>query len=566
MGLSTLAGDEIDSGPIDVRPTPAAILATTVSAALRAAAAVVAGLALVSGAALVLWAVTPGDGSDSSVALRGGAVAFAAAHFLPVSFSGVAVTIKPLLLTGLMIAVIATSAGRARMVRGRLLEALHASVFVLFYAVGVDVASALLAPRGTVEPGLAAPLIVAAVGAVLALAFHPSAWRASWRDRAPGWLQIGLRAGVTALGSLLTIGAVVLLIGLVAAFPHVVRIAELTVRSPGDALGMALLCLALLPNAVLAAVGYVSGAGFAIGDAHFSPLAVHQADLPAVPLLAATPDHALSAGSWAILAGPVLAAVLAGIVIVRESEDRWTRLIGCGAAAVCVGLLCAALVGAAGGGVAGGPWASAGAPPLLTAGIAATVTLLVAGALSVSVAWRAIPWSVSNVYDADDDVSVPGDAEASEPTADPATGLAAEPAADADTADAPEDAANDTAQAADDAAEIDAEDEVDSDSAAEPAAETAGDTADGPEDTAEVPLDAPTTAVITMPARAEDTVIHDGPEAEPAPPCDEAGAHDPAPHDPLGEMSTGEANTATPGPHTAAPGDDIDAARLADAG
>ena len=374
MGLSTLAGDEIDSGPIDVRPTPAAILATTVSAALRAAAAVVAGLALVSGAALVLWAVTPGDGSDSSVALRGGAVAFAAAHFLPVSFSGVAVTIKPLLLTGLMIAVIATSAGRARMVRGRLLEALHASVFVLFYAVGVDVASALLAPRGTVEPGLAAPLIVAAVGAVLALAFHPSAWRASWRDRAPGWLQIGLRAGVTALGSLLTIGAVVLLIGLVAAFPHVVRIAELTVRSPGDALGMALLCLALLPNAVLAAVGYVSGAGFAIGDAHFSPLAVHQADLPAVPLLAATPDHALSAGSWAILAGPVLAAVLAGIVIVRESEDRWTRLIGCGAAAVCVGLLCAALVGAAGGGVAGGPWASAGAPPLLTAGIAATVT------------------------------------------------------------------------------------------------------------------------------------------------------------------------------------------------
>ncbi len=561
MGFSMLAGDEIDSGPVDVRPTPAAILATTVSAALRAVAAVVAGLALVSGAALVLWAVTPGDGSNSAVALRGGAVGFAAAHFLPVSFSGVAVTIKPLLLTGLVIAVIATSAGRARMVRGRLLEALHASVFVVFYAVAVDVASALLAPPGNVEPGLAAPLIVAAVGAVLALAFHPSAWRASWRDLAPGWLQVGLRAGVAALGSLLTIGAAVFVVGLVAAFPHVTRVAELTVRSPGDALGMMLLCLALLPNAVLAAVGYVSGAGFAIGDAHFSPLAVHQADLPAVPLLAATPDHALSTASWAILAGPVIAAVLAGIVVVRESEDRWTRLIGCGAAAVCVGVLCAALIWAAGGGVAGGPWASAGAPPLLTAGIAAAVTLLVAGALSVSVGWRVIPWSVTTAYD---DVSGLGGAGEAEPTsgstADPAADVRAD--VDAGSGDEPnagdgaevvaEDTAGRPESTADDAAESAAEDEADSDSTAEPAAETAL-------DTAEIAADAPATAAITTPARAEDTVIHDEPAAEPAPLCDEGDAHDPAPHDPLGEMSTH-----SPDPHTTAP--DGDGERLADAG
>ena len=380
-------------GPLGSGPTPAAIAATTLSAVLRAAAAVLAGLVLVSGSALVLWALTPGDGSDSAVAVRGGAVAFAAAHFLPVSFSGAAISLSPLLLTGVMIAVVATSAGRARMVRGRLLEALHVSVFVVIYAVGIDAASAALAPTGTVRAGLAGPLAVGSVGAAAALAFHATAWRGFWRAAAPPWLQVGVRGALVATLALLTAGAAALAAGLIVAFPHVATVAGLTVRAPGDALGMTLLCLAFLPNAVIAAVGYVTGAGFSVGAATFSPLAVHHAELPAIPLLAAAPEHASSAAAWVVLIGPVAAAALAGVLIVRGTTTRRDRLAACGVTAAVAAVAVAALAAVSGGGVAGGAWAAAGAPALVTGGLVAGITLVVTIALAVSTGWRPLPWS-----------------------------------------------------------------------------------------------------------------------------------------------------------------------------
>lgn len=436
-GLSLLGrhGNGADGvAPLAPGATPSAIAATTLSAVLRAVAAVLAGLVLVSGAALVLWALTPGGDVESAVAVRGGAVALAAAHFLPVSFSSVAVTIRPLLLTGLMIAVVATSAGRARMVRGRLLEALHVSVFVVFYAVGIDVASAVLPPAGTVRAGLGGPLAVATMGALAALAFHATAWRQWWQAYAPPWLQAGLRAGLVTTLALLTAGAAALVVGLVAAFPSVSTVAGLTVGSPGDALGMTLLCLALLPNAVIAAVGYVSGAGFGIGAATFSPLAVHRAELPAVPLLAAAPEHASAMVTWIVLMGPVVAAALGGVLILRGTGTRRGRLAGCGVGALFAAASVLLLTSIGGGGVAGGAWASAGAPPLITAGMVAGITAVVMGALAVSTGWRELPWSVP----IDHDVvlgagAVPDDSDGAE------THVAATDS-DADSAPVPEDA------------------------------------------------------------------------------------------------------------------------------
>lgn len=371
------------------------VAAAAASAALRAVSAAVAGFALTSGLALVLWAVTPSapaDVADATDAIRGGAVAFAAAHFLPVSVSGTALTLRPLLATCLVIATIATAAGRGQSVRGRALEALHASVFVVLYAVAVDVLVAVAAPSDAAQPGLGAPLALAALTAVGSLIAHPTAWRAWWVATVPPYLTVAARAAYVAVMALLCASAVTLAVGMAVSFPEAAHIAELTIHSFGDALGMALVCLAFLPNAILAALGYLSGAGFTMGAASFSPLDVHSADLPAIPLLAAVPSGVPTPVAWIVFVGPVAAGLIATWVLRGVGASRWQRIAAVVVTAAAAGLACALLALAGGGGIAGGPWTSMGAPPWITGGLLAGVILLIAGSVTLAAGWGALPW------------------------------------------------------------------------------------------------------------------------------------------------------------------------------
>lgn len=371
------------------------VAAAAASASLRAVSAVVAGFALTSGVALLLWAVTPSapaDVSDATDAIRGGAVAFAAAHFLPVSISGTALTLRPLLVTVLVLAVIATAVGRGRAVRGRALEALHATVFVLVYGIGVDVLVAVAAPSDAAQPGLGAPLALAALTALGSLIARPTAWRAWWIRTVPSSVTAGVRAAAVTVAGLICAAAITFAVGMAVSFPAAASIAELTIHSFGDALGMALISLAFLPNAIIAVLGYLSGAGFSVGAASFSPLAVHSADLPAIPLLAAVPSEQPSAVAWIVFVGPVLAGLLAAWVLRGAGESRWQRVISVAVAAAGTGLACALLALAGAGGIAGGPWASMGAPPWTTGGLLAGIVLLVAGSVTLTVGWSALPW------------------------------------------------------------------------------------------------------------------------------------------------------------------------------
>ncbi|MEO7125180.1 MAG: DUF6350 family protein [Nakamurella sp.] len=383
---------------------PGGAAATAASALLRAAAAVLAGAALTTGLSLVLWAVTPGAGTEANSAIAAGAVAFAAAHFLPVSISGTALTLTPLLLTAVMIAVIMTAVGRARPVHGRLLEALHASVFVVAYGLGVDAMVALAAPMGAAHAGLGAPLAVAALGAGLSLGNKATAWRAWWEATSPTWFRQATHAAVATVLALVSTAAIVLSIALAASIPNALRITQLTVHSIGDAFGMTMVSLAFVPNAVIAALGYVSGAGFSVGTATYSPLAVHAADLPALPLLSAVPpDGAPGIAAWSTLLAPVVAALVGAWVLRRVGENRWQRLAACGLTALLVGTVVAALVAAGSGGVAGGPWAVMGAAPLLVGPLVAGVVLLMTAATTVPAGWRSLPWrstASSTAYDA----------------------------------------------------------------------------------------------------------------------------------------------------------------------
>jgi hypothetical protein len=339
--------------------------------------------------------------------LRGGAVAFAAAHFLPVTISGTALTLRPLLLTGVVIAVMMTAVGHARSVRGRALEAVHAGVFTVVYGAGVVALVTMAAPAGSARANLLAPATVAAVGAVLSLVQGATDWRSWWAATVPEWVRRSLRAATTTVLALISTSAAVLAIALAVSIPDALGVAQLTVHSVGDAIGVVLLCLAFLPNAVIATIGYVSGAGFSIGAAGYSPLAVHTADLPAVPLLAAVPGAHPGVAAWATLLAPILAALIGAWALRRVGVSRLQRLAAVCSTALIVGAVTAGLAAVGGGGVGGGAWTEMGADPLTAGGLIAGMVLLVTASLVVPTGWASLAWRSG--YDAASGMGGAGD-------------------------------------------------------------------------------------------------------------------------------------------------------------
>ncbi|GAA5059112.1 cell division protein PerM [Streptomyces similanensis] len=132
-----------------------------------------------------------------------------------------------------------------------------------------------------------------------------------------------------------------------------------------------LLCLALLPNAVLWAAAYALGPGFALGPGQVGPLAsAPLPSLPPFPLLAAVPDAGPgTALNWAATVVPAAAGLTIGWFVagaaVRETREpgakggprvwSWRRTAG-GAALACV--VCALVLGVLAE-LAGGPLGNA---------------------------------------------------------------------------------------------------------------------------------------------------------------------------------------------------------------
>ncbi|MDQ1068162.1 cell division protein PerM [Streptomyces canus] len=107
-----------------------------------------------------------------------------------------------------------------------------------------------------------------------------------------------------------------------------------------------LLCLALVPNAAVWAVGYAVGPGFLLGAGHVvGPLSSDPAPLlPPFPLLAAVPEAGLGGPAhWAAGAVPVVAGAVVGWFVGRAPAAGWSR--GRTAGAVCwAAVLCAGTV------------------------------------------------------------------------------------------------------------------------------------------------------------------------------------------------------------------------------
>lgn len=161
----------------------------------------------------------------------------------------------------------------------------------------------------------------------------------------------GIRAGMLGLAWLIAVGAAVLAVVSVFSAPTMHTLFEASAPGFGSGLGMLLLCVLYLPNAVLATLGFAVGPGFSFGTVWVSPAGFEGGDVPAIPLLAGMPDA--PAGWWAaVLVLPAAVGVLVGWTLRDSSPDPFARLRSAGVAGAVVGFLCVLLGALAGGRVA----------------------------------------------------------------------------------------------------------------------------------------------------------------------------------------------------------------------
>ncbi|MGS0686219.1 cell division protein PerM [Nakamurella sp. GG22] len=420
------------------------------AAAVRGAAVALSGVTFAAGLSVLIWALTPASGADAGSALRAGVAGFAAANLIPVTIGSTVLTIPPLLFTLALAALLATTARRGRFLPiGRQHEALAVLVTAGVYGLLVATLTRGLGPEGVVPAGrvwtATVLALVATSGGMLA---RGSAWHGWWSSTVVRWVKVAARSAGIGVGVLIGGGGLALTAALVAHFGSAVAVSALAAPSWMDGLGLALLGVAYVPNAVIAATGYVTGVGFEIGPGTYSPFASSTVDLPALPLFAAAPDHAgRSVVGLAFLAVPVLAGYLMARPAIRGLATRSERVVAAGSGAVLAGVVLAALTAVARGRIGDGRWSTIGAPPLLVGAVVAVEVGVVAVAVASLTGGRSVPWRpdrpIAVLADADDDQGDLADDETLDDMAESDPGSSPDGDQDADRGDPEGTAAND---------------------------------------------------------------------------------------------------------------------------
>jgi len=158
------------------------------------------------------------------------------------------------------------------------------------------------------------------------------AWlsRTSQHSRWAGsYLGSAIKAGSVALMASLAMSAALLAVDLFIHWNLVVAVYEgLDARAMGGGV-LTIVQLGFLPNLVVFALAWISGAGFALGVGSLAgPLGTAVGPLPSVPVFAALPAGSLDFGFVALVV-PALAGALAGWWFLREGEnhfDEWLSI------------------------------------------------------------------------------------------------------------------------------------------------------------------------------------------------------------------------------------------------
>ncbi|ONI85985.1 hypothetical protein ALI144C_11700 [Actinosynnema sp. ALI-1.44] len=336
------------------------------------------GYAAVAGLlALVISVATKTDIATLSV-LSAAMPSWLAAYQTPLSLDGHALGALPLLPTLLVMLLVGravtNAADRLDLESPRDVVPIIATVMATHAVTGVVLAG--VTGTATIPAGLLVPAGVAGLAAVIGLARR--GYFDEVLDRCDELVVHGLRAGLMGLVTMVGLGAALFLLGLSTSFSTA---ASLFAPGFGDGLGMFLMSVAYLPNAVVGGVSFIAGPGVTIGQLNVAPLHFTGGPLPSVPILAALPE---GGGPWwpILFLLPMAAGALVGWVLRDASEDPIARLRAVGTAAVVVAGGCVLLGVGAGGRLADGvfdplsvhPWSTGLAMLLWIALPAATVT------------------------------------------------------------------------------------------------------------------------------------------------------------------------------------------------
>lgn len=314
---------------------------------------------LVPAAALVV--LTAGGGISLDGSFAAAIPLWLAAHQIPLVLQGQPLSVLPLLPTGLVFGVVVAGSTwavrrlgcRFRADAGAVLASVagaHAAVAVLGSALLPSAAEVSAAPWAAMIGGALVAGAAAALGVTRACGLP-----AEWSARVPGWAWTGLRAAGVATTALLTAGALALLVDLVIGAPSVAGAYRQLAPGFGTGLGLTLLALAYLPNAVIAGASWVLGPGVAVGTATASPFAAYPGTASHFPLLAALPTTTPPAWALVVLVLPVVAGILAGLTC-RRSVSGPAQLPAAVTATVLTALAVGLLAVLAGGRLAAGAY------------------------------------------------------------------------------------------------------------------------------------------------------------------------------------------------------------------
>jgi hypothetical protein len=354
------------------------------------------GLVVVALVALLAWATDSRSAASTGDALRVAGQGWLLAHQVPLGVEGGRVGLVPGGLALLPVLLLARAgAGLARLgaVASPRDLAPVAACLALPYAACAGVV-ALLARTDTVTPS---PVLAALAAGVLALvaggagAASRAGLLAVAAARLRPRVREALRGGALAAAAVLGAGALLAGGALALSLGEATALARDVAPGLGGAVGLALLGLGVVPNAVVWAASYLSGPGFVLGaGTSVTVLGTSVAHVPALPLLAALPDPGPAPLAAVLLPlVPVAAGALAGRTLLRgrpglPAGEQRRRVAG---VAMTAGLALAVLALLSGGPVGPGLQPVGPSPWQLGLAVAAEVA---AGALLVveAAAWR----------------------------------------------------------------------------------------------------------------------------------------------------------------------------------
>lgn len=379
---------------------------------------------------LALVALAAGRGAFSGTGtLLAAGPGWLAAHQVRLGLGGHPIGVLPLLPTLGALALAARTASHTAVRLGYRAPREALPVFVTITgahaAFGLVIA---LAAQGS--PVSANPLAAFAVpGLLAALASLAGIFRACGlpdvvAERLDPLALRGLRAGALGLAVLVACGAALFTVATALSWRTV---ADMYEPAFGSSFGMFLLSALYVPNAVTAALSFVTGPGFSIGTLNVGMFGYRGGAVPGVPLLGGLPEH--HAAWWpALLVLPAAAGVLVGWSLRKVDADPAQRIRAVAVAGAVVALGCVALGTLAGGRLGDGPFDPVSVP----VGVASVVAFC----------WIVIPGSFTAFFAGEHEPPAPPEAlednEAFEDAEDVDTEEAAEAVEELEASEEPE--------------------------------------------------------------------------------------------------------------------------------